>query len=535
MANSTQESKKPYFGLVGGWLVVWITIACATDMTLFGYDQGVFSGVVVTEDFLQVHDLEGNGKTQVLSTVTAIYDVGCFFGAIMAFTFGERFGRKHSIIAGTAIMAIGCVLQATSFSLAQMFVGRIVLGLGNGINTATAPIWQTETAPPQWRGKLVILEMVMNIAGFTLVNWINFGFSFVGGAVAWRFPIAFQFIFIIILFGTVPWLPESPRWLLSHGHDVEAIQVLAALENKPVNDPFISTLRNEIEYSIHYERENEVSWTDLINPWKTSTSDTKTFRRLLLGAGTQFMQQFEGINIMSYYLPTVLMDSVGLSNRMARLLTAVNAISYLIFSSVAVLLIERLGRRGLMLLSTFGQFVSFLIITIMLRYAENHGTGEKFASESVAFFFTFYISFGLGMLGVPWLYSTEISSLPMRTKGASVATATNWITNFIIVEITPIGIQSIGWKFWIVWTVFNAVFLPIIYCFYPETSNRSLEDLDAYYRSNPSLLVIKDPDAICSHRPLKYIQHEQEEVQKNAKLGTTNLSKTQSHMAEHIE
>ena len=79
------------------------------------------------------------------------------------------------------------------------------------------------------------------------------------------------------------------------------------------------------------------------------------------------------------------------------------------------------------------------------------------------------------MLGVPWLYPTEINSLPMRTKGAAVATATNWITNFVIVEIPPIGIQSLGWRFWIVWTVFNAAFMPVIYFLYPETSNRSLE------------------------------------------------------------
>lgn len=83
--------------------------------------------------------------------------------------------------------------------------------IGNGINTATAPIWQTETAQAKWRGKLVILEMAMNIAGFSLVNWINYGLSFVEGSVAWRFPLAFQFVFIFILFGTVPWLPESPR------------------------------------------------------------------------------------------------------------------------------------------------------------------------------------------------------------------------------------------------------------------------------------------------------------------------------------
>ncbi|KAF5855567.1 hypothetical protein ETB97_008977 [Aspergillus alliaceus] len=516
MAVSPTREKKPYFGLTGGWLTFWLTIACATDMTLFGYDQGLFSGVVITQDFLEIHDLVGPTKTKTLSTVTAIYDVGCFLGAIAAFTIGERLGRKTVILVGTTIMVVGTVLQASSYSLAQMFVGRVILGVGNGINTATAPIWQTETAQVKWR-----------------VNWINYGLSFHEGAVAWRLPIALQFFFMFILYATVPWLPESPRWLLSHGRETEALEVLAAIEAKLVDDPYVSTQHDEIVYSIQYERENAVGWRDLF--CRDKTNDTKTLRRLLLGAGTQAMQQFQGINGISYYLPLILMNSVGLSNSMSRLLSACNATSYFFFSCLAVTLVERCGRRGLMLLSTIGQGIVFLVITVLLRYAEFN---QKCATASVAFFFLYYITFGIGMLGVPWLYPTEINSLPMRTKGAAVSTATNGITNFIIVEITPIGIQNIGWRFWIVWTVINAVFVPVIYYLYPETANRTLEDLDAYYRSNPPLIVINDPDAISATRPLKYIEHEDEELQKNARrvMEKINaLNEARSGMVDHLK
>ena len=111
-------------------------------------------------------------------------------------------------------MSCGAILQITSYSVAQMFVGRIIAGIGNGINTATAPVWQTETSAIKWRGKLVVIELILNIAGFSLSNWVTFGFSFVGGPVSWRLPLAFQFLFIFVLYGTVPWLPESPRWVL---------------------------------------------------------------------------------------------------------------------------------------------------------------------------------------------------------------------------------------------------------------------------------------------------------------------------------
>lgn len=204
------------------------------------------------------------------------------------------------------------------------------------------------------------------------------------------------------------------------------MEVLSCLEARPVDDPIVITQRNEIAYSIQYEKQNAVRWRDLLK--KDKKSDTKTLRRLFLGIGTQFMQQFGGINVMSYYMPTVLTNSVGLPEEMARLLSACNAVSYLIFSGLAVLFVERMGRRVLMISSTVAQFICFLIITILLYFSESGGSsnGQVYANASVAFFFLYYGAFGIGMLGVPWLYPTEINSLPMRTKGAAAATATNW-------------------------------------------------------------------------------------------------------------
>lgn len=183
-------------------------------------------GVNVTQDYLTTMGI--TSTSTMLSTITALYgkprvrpsksdilildtDIGSFLGAVAAFDIGERLGRKKTILLGSAIMTIGCILQASAFSPAQMIVARIIAGIGNGLNTATAPVWQAETSKANMRGMLVVAEMVLNIAGFSLSNWVTYGFSFVGGSIAWRFPIAFQLIFIFILFGTVPWLPESPR------------------------------------------------------------------------------------------------------------------------------------------------------------------------------------------------------------------------------------------------------------------------------------------------------------------------------------
>lgn len=123
------------------------------------------------------------------------------------------------------------------------------------------------------------------------------------------------------------------------------------------------------------------------------------------------------------------------------------------------------------------------------------------------------------------LYPTEINSQAMRTKGAALGTATNWIVNFMVVEITPPGIQSLGWKFYIIWTVFNGAFVPIVYFLYPETAGRTLEDLDEYYRTSPPLLVFRDKDAIISRRPEKYVEHEQEAIRRNSSFVGQNAEK----------
>ncbi|KAI1638136.1 general substrate transporter [Biscogniauxia mediterranea] len=510
--------KKPYFGLKGGWLTFWITVACATDMSLFGYDQGVpIGGVVIAQDYLDVHDLNGPNKTNILSIVTSIYTIGCFLGAAVAFSIGERLGRKKTILVGTSVMTVGGILQTSSFSVPHMIVARIITGIGNGINTATAPVWQTETSKVHNRGKLVVFEMSMNILGFMLSNWINFGMSFVGGSVGWRFPLAVQLLFCFVLFATVPWLPESPRWLIAHGQHDEARVILADLDNKLVDDPYVVAEHQEISFSVEYERKNAIRWRDILRG--RTTAGTKTIRRLLLGVGTQAMQQLGGINIMSYC-------SVKLDERMARLIAACASVAYLFASLGAAPLVERYGRRMMMMISTAIQFFCFLILTVLLSYTEKPGYASQVevAKASVVWFFVYYMGFALGMLGIPWLYPTEINSLPMRTKGAAIATMTDWLTNFIVVEVTPIGIQNLSWRFYIIWAITNAAFLPVIWLFYPETSNRTLEDLDAYYRDNPPVIVVNDNDSISRRRPERFVRAQGRDIEEAAKdLGRRSI------------
>ncbi|KAF7328756.1 Hexose carrier protein [Mycena venus] len=506
--------KKPYLGITGTRLGGWVTVACTAAMVLFegnaGYDQGVFGGIIITPDFLETM---GNPNPSLQGAIVALYDIGCLFGALAAMVVGEHLGRKKTFLTGVVIMSVGALMQACAYTVPQMIVARLITGLGNGINTATAPVWQSETCKASWRGKLVVFEMVMNIAGFSLSNWMTYGFSFVHGSASWRFPIAFQLAFSAILFGTIPWLPESPRWLLMHGHEAEGVAVLVALQGggASAEDDVILDQKAEILDAVRLEKDAAPSWSDIVH---MRSGETGMIQRLLLGAGAQLMQQLVGINVTSYYLPLVLQNSVGLSNNMSRLLAAWNSVSYLLFSFAGIVLIERAGRRKLLMWGAAGQCVCYMFISGFLSQADDPVNGTRYGVGATVFFFTYYLFFGICWQGVPWLYPVEINSLAMRTKGAALATAANWLSNYIIVEITPPGIEYLGWKFYLIWMFFNALFVPLVWLLYPETANRHLEDIDHLYRDNSTMvLVFRNQEAIQLARPQRFVDADNERAQ----------------------
>ncbi|KAI7535100.1 hypothetical protein KC331_g12206, partial [Hortaea werneckii] len=216
---------RKYLGGSGEALTIWISVATSTVLIFYGYDQGYFGNIIISENFLETF---GHPSTDTQGTMTSIYNIGCFIGAMSTIFTGDKLGRPRQVMLGTFVIGIGAIIQTASYTVAQMMVGRIVAGLGTGANTATAGVWQAETSKMNSRGKLVIIQMANCITGFSLSNWLTLGFSFAPGSVDWRFPIAFQLFFVIVLFAMCPFLPDSPRLLIRKGKYDEAREVIAA-------------------------------------------------------------------------------------------------------------------------------------------------------------------------------------------------------------------------------------------------------------------------------------------------------------------
>lgn len=348
------------------------------------------------------------------------------------------------------------------------------------------------------------------------------------------------------------------RWLIIKHRDEEALNILSDIEDKPTTDALVLSQLQSIKYAAEYERSNGISWSELLRGQGSNKSGTKTIRRLILGMGVQIMMQISGINVTSYYFPTILTKSVGLSADMARLLASCNSVQYLLWALLGIRQVDRWGRRNTMIFGAAGQSFCYILITVLIRFNEMPGYphAQQVASAAVAFFFLYYVFFGIGMQGIPWckfsdysifsghnltnspVYPTEINSLTMRTKGAAIGAATNWIFNFMVVEITPIGVQNLGWRFYIIWVTLNAAMVPTMYFFYPETAGRTLEDMDEYYRANPPLLVFRDKEAISLKRPERYRIKEEEVIRKNdlsRDAGETPAEKAEDGVVQHQE
>ncbi|KAL9126389.1 MAG: hypothetical protein Q9217_004548 [Psora testacea] len=425
--------------------------------------------------------------------IVGTYDLGCLFGALATIWVGERIGRKRSIILGTVIMLTGAFLQTLANDVAVMVADRIVSGLGNGMNTATAPVWAAEASKTANRGKAGITLMVINIVGLAISCWMTYVFSFVTSEFAWRFPLGFQTFFGAVILAFAYWLPESPRWLMSKHREREAMTIMAALEGIDATRTSGSVMEefNMIKLSIASEQSRDVKRRTMPK-W-----------RLLLGVGAQGMQQLTGINIICYYLPYVLVESVGQDSATARLVAAVNALSYLGATLIGLRFIDKWGRRRLMYLGATGQCLCWLSITVLLFYADKSAVelrgsardkAESFAQRSHKTKFLFNVFFGAGWQGVSWLYPTEINSTQNRILGMSLGVATNWAINFAVVFVTPIGIAKLKAQFYIIWTICNLLIVPTIYLFYPETSGRSLEAIDTLFENNNTIWAAFNPD-----------------------------------------
>ncbi|PLN85997.1 putative sugar transporter [Aspergillus taichungensis] len=498
-----------YFGMRGNTLNWAIGFIAGLDFLLFGYDQGVTGGLLDLPSFVKyfpkinpkeagISEAEETARNTYQGIAVAAYNLGCFLGAVFTIFVGNPLGRRKTIFWGSVIMTIGALLQCCAYDLPQWIVGRIVTGWGNGMNTSTVPTWQSETAQAHARGKLVMVEGMLITAGITISYWLNYGMAWIGeNEVSWRFPLAFQIVFALIIFGTILNLPESPRWLVMQGRDEEAIEVLEVLNEKSRDDPFIQNEYRSVQQTV--KEMSKGSYRSLFQ-----MTEYREFHRVALAYVCQMFQQISGINLITYYAPK-LFDEINLSeNNYPKLIAACNGTEYFLASLIPIFIIEMVGRRKLMLIGAAGMSLSMVALAVSYEQLHQAEKNMKAAPAQIVFLFVFNSFFALGWLGMTWLYPAEIVPLRIRAPTNALSTSANWIFNFLVVMITPIAFKTIGYKTYVIFAVINAVIFPIVYFFYPETRYRSLEEMDDIFKKTTNVFNVVHHSIKEPHRFDKY-------------------------------
>lgn len=374
-----------------------VTWTCLVAFVLFGYDQGVFGGILQNKDWINQFRHPSDSETGI---IVSCYNLGCLSGCVVNFFLGEKLGRRKAIWTAMCFVIIGATLQCSAYTVPHLVIGRLVTGLGTGIKTSTVPMYQAELSAREKRGRLISAEVLFVGVGIVLAYWFDFGMSFAGGPIAWRLPIAFQMLFAITVIVVVFGIPESPRWLCNHGRREEALEALCAVHNLSPNDEYIVSEMEAIERAIALEGD-QLNVHSLASVFKKD--EVRTRYRILLAWGMQFMNQAGGINLVVYYITSVLVEDVGMSPKIAQVLGGCINMMFMFGSILPSMALDRMGRRKTMMWgSGLLGFCMMFISALLSQVGVGGSHGHTCASASVTFFFLYMLFFGATVNCVPW-------------------------------------------------------------------------------------------------------------------------------------
>ncbi|KAG9497337.1 hypothetical protein J7337_012132 [Fusarium musae] len=494
---------------------------------LFGYDQGVVSGVLTMEsfaaDFPRIY-LDSGFKGWFVSTLLLC----AWFGSLINGPIADYIGRKGSILLAVVVFTIGSAFQAGADSIPMLFAGRAVAGLSVGMLTMIVPMYMSEVSSPGIRGTLVVLQQLSITLGILVSYWLEYGTQYIGGhrcapnipysggtsdkrtfdprydvgpdgctgqsEAAWRVPFALQIFPALVLGIGMLFFPESPRFYLMRHKEDKALAALAQLRQVHVDSESIRAeylaIKTEVLFdeSVSAERFPGKRGVSLFAAQHVALVSTwPAFKRLAIGCCIMFFQQFMGCNAIIYYAPTMFAQ-LGLSGNTSGLLaTGVYGIVNTLSTLPALFLIDKLGRRPLLMCGAAGTFISLVIVGgIIGGFGSGLADNKAAGWVGIVFIYIYDVNFSFSFAPIGWVLPSEIFNLGNRSKAMAITTSATWMCNFIIGLVTPDMLTNLGWGTYIFFAAFCLLAFIFTYFFVPETRGKSLEDMDLVFGDTAS-------------------------------------------------
>ncbi len=439
----------------GNGLLVRVTVIAAIGGLLFGYDTGVISGALL---FIKT-DLDASTFQQ--QAIVASLLLGAMVGAFVAGYLADRISRKWTqVICGTVYIlgALGCAFSVS----ADMLIGfRFILGLAVGTASFVAPLYISEVSPPKVRGGLVSFNQLAIVTGILTAYLVNYAFQNVDGN--WRWMLGLAAVPGAALTVGMLMVPHTPRWLMHAEREEEATEVLIRLRD---GDPDADVDGELDEIKEAEEAESGATVRDLVKPALRPV--------VMVGLALAVFQQLVGVNTVIYYAPTILADT-GLSTGSSLAATVLVGVTNLVFTIVAVMLLDRVGRRPLLLTGTAGLLVALVVLAV---YFSSQSLQDSAGYLALVGLMIFIASFAIGLGPVFWLMISEIFPVGVRSAAMAVCTIANWGANFLVAQTfltltALITAQGVFFLYAGMATISLAFFTWRV----PETKNRSLEEI----------------------------------------------------------
>lgn len=459
-----EQKKQPFY-------VFGLTLIATLGGLLFGYDTAVISGAEKSLQLFFTESLELSNFMHGVNTSSAL--IGCIIGGMISGIFANRYGRKKSLLAAAALFLVSALgsgypefllfpFGQPSIELMITFnIYRIIGGIGVGLASAIVPIYIAEIAPAEIRGRLVSLNQFAIIFGMLVVYFVNWGIA--NGqplewinTIGWRWMFASEAIpatlFLVLLF----WVPETPRYLSINNQDEKALSILTRINGKEKAKQIIT----DIQQSVHHTSQHIFTYGKTV---------------VIIGILLSVFQQFVGINVVLYYAPRIFESMVGSSKDISMLQTVVMGIVNIIFTVVAIVTVDKFGRKPLLIIGSIGMAIGMLAIGTMSLFGII-GIG------TLVFIIVYSASFMMSWGPVCWILISEIFPNTIRGQAVAIAVAAQWIANFLVSSTFPflIGVnESFTYYLYGIMSVLSALF---VWKMVPETKEKTLEEMEQVWK-----------------------------------------------------
>jgi sugar porter (SP) family MFS transporter len=422
---------------------------------LYGFDMGVIAAALI---FVRT---SFGLSTQMEEVLVSVVLVGSMVGALVGGTVADRIGRRATLVWGAILFILGSILAPLSPNVAVLIVARALLGVAIGFTSVTAPVYVSELAPPQSRGMLIGLYQFALTSGIALADLVGY---WLAGRQAWRLMFGFGLVPAVFFLFMVLTVPESPRWLFAQNRLAEAEAVLKSY----TDEAGARLLLEDIRVSLMTRMERR--WSALWSPAVRGS--------LFIAVGFTVLQQVTGINTIIYYGPQIFSLAGISSDKSAIFATLLVAITNVLATVIALLLVDRLGRKPLLYAGVSGMTISLFVLSFCFH--NQAALGSSLGIIATGCLMAYITCFAFSMGPIAWILVSEVFPLRLRGRGVAAATLGSGTSNFLVsltfLSLIKVAGNALTFAIYGAFCILTLFFVRFVI---PETAGRELESISA--------------------------------------------------------